>query len=48
MTVTAKGKTHPVNWCWLLEQKDEVILQKIDARGFAEIAADFVSVAAKI
>lgn len=41
MTVTAKGKTFPVNWCWLLQEKDIVILQKIDARSFQAIAADF-------
>lgn len=41
MTVTAKGKTHAVDWCWLLSEKDELMLQIKDARGFSEIAADF-------
>lgn len=41
MNASVKGKTHDVKWIWLLERKDQVILQMVDERPISEIAADW-------
>lgn len=41
MKAIVKGKTHDVKWMWLLERKDQVILQMVDERPISEIAADW-------
>lgn len=39
MKAIVKGKQITVNWIWLLERKDQVILQYVDERPLAKIAA---------
>lgn len=41
MKAIVKGKTRNVKWMWLLERKDEVILQLVDERPLSKIAADW-------
>lgn len=41
MKAIVKGKEISVKWMWLLERKDEVILQLVDERPLSEIAADW-------
>lgn len=41
MKAMAKGKTHDVNWMWLLERKDHLIFQIVDERPLSEIIADY-------
>lgn len=41
MKAILKEKTFDVKWMWLLERKDQVILQLVDERPLSEIAADW-------
>ena len=41
MTVTVKGKTFLVDWCWLVNRTEQLMLEYTDARHVSEIATDW-------
>lgn len=41
MTATAKGKTFPIDWMWLMERQGELVFQYADNRHFADIVDDW-------
>lgn len=41
MTVTVKGKTFAVDWMWLVNRTDELMLQYTDTRHVSQIVADW-------
>lgn len=41
MTVTVKGKTFLVDWCWLVNRTEQLMLEYTDVRHVSEIVADW-------
>jgi len=41
MTVTVKGKTFPVDWMWLVNRAEELLLEYTDVRHVSQIVADW-------